>query len=144
VTLLSALNPFAKDDAYTKLSCAVLAATFEDGLMTLKPAAIQTDKVTVLGDGTLNFKTEDLRLDWITKPRKGIGISASMFTNPYIRLGGTLSEPAIEMKPAEALATTGVAVVTMGISLVAKGMLDRITAEKKVCEQALKDLEKME
>ena len=55
-----------------------------------------------------------------------------------------MSEPAIEMKPAEALATTSVAVVTMGISLVAKGMLDRITAEKKVCKKALEDLEKME
>jgi hypothetical protein len=77
-------------------------------------------------------------LDWITKPRKGIGVSASMFTNPYIRLGGTLANPAIEMKPAEALATTGVAVATMGISLLAKGLFDRVTAEKKVCEQAMR------
>jgi uncharacterized protein involved in outer membrane biogenesis len=144
VTLLQALNPFAKDETHTDLNCAVLVVTFENGLMTLEPAAIQTDKVTILGDGTVDFKTENLRLDWITKPRKGIGISASMFTNPYIRLGGTLADPALEMKPAEALATTGVAVATMGISLVAKGLLDRITAEKKVCEKALKDLEAME
>ena len=100
--------------------------------------------MTVLGDGVIDFKTEKLKLDWITKPRKGIGISASMFTNPYIRLGGTMSNPALEMKPAEALATTGVAVATMGISLVAKGLLDRITAEKKVCEKALKELKEME
>jgi len=144
VTLLNALNPFAKDDTHTRLNCAVLVASFENGVMTLDPAAIQTDKVTVLGDGVIDFKTERLKLDWITKPRKGIGISASMFTNPYIRLGGTMSKPAIEMKPAEALATTGVAVATMGISLVAKGMLDRITAEKKVCKKAMKKLRKME
>ena len=112
--------------------------------MTLDPAALQTTKVTILGDGTIDFKTEKLRLDWITKPRKGIGISASMFTNPYIRLGGTLANPHIEMKPAQAVASTGLAVATMGVSLVAKGMADRITAEKKVCENAMNRIREME
>jgi len=144
VTVLEALNPFAKQDSQTNLNCAVIAATFSDGVMTMDPAAVQTDKVTVLGDGTIDFGTEDIRFDWITKPRKGVGLSASMFTNPYIRLGGTLTDPAIEMKPAEALATTSVAVATMGISLVAKGLLDRITAEKKVCEKAMKKVAEME
>jgi hypothetical protein len=32
-------------------------------------------------------------------------------------------------------------VATLGISLVAKGMFDRITAEKKVCKKALKEIE---
>jgi uncharacterized protein involved in outer membrane biogenesis len=141
VTLLDALNPFAKQDNYTTINCAVFAANFEDGVMTLDPAAFQTSKVTILGDGTLDFSTEELRLDWITKPRKGIGISASMFTNPYIRLGGTLAKPQIEMKPAQAVASTGLAVATMGLSFVAKGMADRITAEKKVCEKAMKQVE---
>ncbi len=142
VTLLNALNPFAEEDPYTSLNCAVFAANFEDGVMTLDPAALQTTKVTILGDGTLDFSTEELRLDWITKPRKGIGVSASMFTNPYIRLGGTLARPQIEMKPAQAVASTGLAVATMGISLVAKGMADRVTADKKVCEQAMKKVAK--
>ncbi len=140
VTLLDALNPFAKQDPFTTLNCAVFAANFTDGVMTLDPAALQTTKVTILGDGTLDFSTEELRLDWITKPRKGIGISASMFTNPYIRLGGTLAKPQIQMKPAQAAASTGLAVVTMGISLVAKGMADRVTADKKVCEKAMKQV----
>jgi len=141
ITLLDALNPFAKQDDYTTLNCAVLAANFEDGVMTLDPAALQTTKVTILGDGVIDFGTEELRLDWITKPRKGIGISASMFTNPYIRLGGTLAKPQIEMKPAQAVASTGLAVATLGLSLVAKGMADRVTADKKVCEKAMKQVE---
>ena len=144
VTILEALNPFAKQDSQTNLNCAVIAATFADGVMTMEPAAIQTDKVTVLGDGTIDFGTEEIRFDWITKPRKGVGLSASMFTNPYIRLGGTLAKPQVEMKPVEALATTSVAVATMGISLLAKGLLDRVTAEKKVCEKAMKELREME
>jgi hypothetical protein len=66
-----------------------------------------------------------------------------MITNPYIKLGGTLSNPSIELKPLEAVTSTGVAVATMGISLVAKGMFDRITAEKKVCKQALKEIDSL-
>ena len=77
----------------------------------------------------------------MTKPRKGIGISASMITNPYIKLGGTLANPSIELKPLEAVTSTGVAVATMGISLAAKGLFDRITAERKVCHKALEEID---
>jgi hypothetical protein len=80
----------------------------------------------------------------VSKPRKGVGLSASAITNSYIRLGGTLLHPSIEIKPLEAVATTGVAVATMGISLVAKGLFDRVTAEKKVCERAMEKVKQME
>ena len=60
------------------------------------------------------INTEKLNLEWVTKPRKGLGLSASMITNPYIKLGGTLGNPSIEMKPLEALTTTGAAVATAG------------------------------
>ena len=141
-TLLDALNPFNEREEMTRLECAVLAATFDEGVMTLEPAAIQTDKVTILGEGTVDFATEKLKLDWVTKPRKGVGLSASAVTNSYIRLGGTLVDPALQMKPIEALATTGVAVATAGLSILGKGLLDRITAEKKVCEQAMAQAER--
>lgn len=39
-----------------------------------------------------------------------------------------------------AVASTSVAVATLGLSVLAKGMHDRITAEKKVCKQALKEI----
>jgi AsmA protein len=104
--------------------------------------ALQSNKMTMLGHGRIDLGTEKLNLEWITKPRKGIGISASMITNPYIKLGGTLGKPAIELKPMQAVASTGAAVATLGISYVAKGMLDRVTAEKKVCKQALEEIAK--
>ena len=140
LTLLSAFNPFAKEDAVTELQCGVAQVLFEDGLATLDPMALQSDKMTMLGKGKIDLGTEKLDLQWVTKPRKGIGLSASMITNPYIKLGGTLADPAIEVKPMEAVAQTGAAVATLGLSLVAKGMYDRVTAEKKVCEQALKEI----
>ena len=140
LTLLNAFNPFAKEDAVTELQCGVAQVVFEDGFATLEPMALQSDKMTMLGKGKIDLSTEKLDLQWVTKPRKGIGLSASMITNPYIKLGGTLSNPSVQLKGVEAVASTGVAVATLGISLVAKGMLDRITAEKKVCEQALDEI----
>jgi hypothetical protein len=140
LTLLNAFNPFAKEDAVTELQCGVLAVDIENGLATLEPMALQSDKMTMLGKGKIDLNTEKIDLQWVTKPRKGIGLSASMITNPYIKLGGTLSNPSLQLKGVEAVASTGVAVATLGISLVAKGMLDRITAEKKVCKQALEEI----
>ncbi len=140
LTLLTAFNPFAKEDATTELQCGVAQMIFEDGFATLEPMALQSDKMTMLGKGNIDLNTEKLNLQWVTKPRKGIGLSASMITNPYIKLGGTLSNPSVQLKGAEAVASTGVAVATLGLSLVAKGMLDRITAEKKVCKQALEEI----
>jgi len=62
-------------------------------------------------------------------------------TNPYIRLGGTLSKPAITVKPIEATVSTGAAVATMGLTLVARGLWDRMTAEREVCKKAIEEAE---
>jgi uncharacterized protein involved in outer membrane biogenesis len=141
-TLLEALNPFSKEKSTTRLECAVVVIEVEDGVAVMEPMAVQTDVMTVLGGGKIDFSTEELDLNWVTKPRKGIGVSASLITNPYIKLGGTLGDPNIEMKPLEAMTSTGIAVATGGLSILGKGLYDRITAEQKVCEQALKKVEK--
>jgi len=140
VTLLKTFNPFAKEDGETELQCGVALMSFEDGLATLEPMAVQSNKMTMLGRGRIDLATEKLSLEWVTKPRKGIGLSASMITNPYIKLGGTLSNPSVQLKGVEAVASTSAAVATLGLSLVAKGMFDRVTAEKKVCEKALEQI----
>jgi hypothetical protein len=135
--ILKLLNPFAKRSDQTEFQCAVLAMEIENGQARLAPLAVQTDTTTMLGDGRIDLSTEELELDWVTKPRKGLGLSASMITNPYIKLGGTLAKPALQVKEMEAVAATGIGVATLGISFVAKGLLDRVTAENKVCDQAL-------
>jgi uncharacterized protein involved in outer membrane biogenesis len=141
LTLLNAFNPFANEEPTTELQCGIALLSISDGIAKLEPMAFQSDKMTLLGEGKINLATENLNLRWVTKPRKGIGISASMITNPYIKLGGTLADPSLELKPLEAVTSTGVAVATMGLSLVAKGMFDRVTAEKKVCKHALEEIE---
>jgi hypothetical protein len=142
ITLLEALNPFGEDEKISMLECAVIVVGIDDGVARFDPVAIRSKRLTMLGDGKIDLATEKIDFEWVTKPRKGVGISASMITNPYIKLGGTLARPSVEMKPLEAAASTGLAVATGGLSLLGKGLLDRITAEQNVCKQARKRAEK--
>ena len=86
------LNPFAKDDPFMKLDCTIARADIVNGQVTVKPILLQSEKVTVTAHGTIDLHTEKLLLDFNTRPRKGIGVSPGMFTNPLIRLEGTLME----------------------------------------------------
>jgi uncharacterized protein involved in outer membrane biogenesis len=137
IALLDALNPFRKSAPYTALECGVAAAGIDDGKMVVRPIAARTDKMTILGNGKLDLDTEDVDLAWTIKPRRGVGITGGSIANPYIKLGGTLANPSLDLKPLEAAASTGAAVATAGLTLLLRGIYDRITAEKKVCVDAL-------
>ena len=54
---------------------------------------MQSKKVTITATGKVNLQTEDLTVDFNTRPREGIGVSPGMFTNPFIKLEGTLASP---------------------------------------------------
>ncbi len=138
--LFNALNPFRKTDPHTTVECGVYGAKVVDGVATLDPLAARTGKMTVVGSGRIDFKTEKIDFAWNTRPRQGIGISASAITNPFVRLGGTLSSPTIGLKPTEAALSTGAAVATGGLSILAKGLLDRLRAEENVCKAALEQM----
>jgi uncharacterized protein involved in outer membrane biogenesis len=143
-TILDTLNPFAKQDPFTTLECGVIHVEFTDGIARLDPLAVRGTKMTIVGNGRVNFANENIDLRWAAKPRKGVGLSASTLTNPYIKLSGTLSDPSLDIKPIEAVTSTGVAVATLGLSVLARGLWDRATAELKVCERGLKQIEKIE
>ena len=129
---------------YTAVECGVAAAGIEHGKMVVEPIAVRTDKITVVGNGKLDLGTEDIDLGWTIKPRSGAGISAGSIANPYIRLGGTLASPRLEAKPLAAAASTGAAVATVGVTILSRGIFNRITAEKKVCVDALAKTRKRE
>jgi hypothetical protein len=142
VEILDTLNPFTRKDPFTQYECAVLLVEVNDGLAVLEPLAVRTSKMTVVGDGKIEFKTESLDFGWAAKPRKGVGLSASAITNPYIKLGGSLAEPSLDIKPIQSVTSTGAAVATAGLSILARGLWDRATAERKVCAHALKEAER--
>jgi len=135
--LLEALNPFRKASGGSELECGIVVAEVSDGETTVEPIAVRTDALTVLGRGNLDFTDEEIDLTWVIKPRKGLGLSTNALAASYIKLGGTLSSPKLDMKQLSAAVSTGAAVATAGITLLSRQLYNRVTAERKVCANAL-------
>jgi len=133
LSIIDALNPFRKKEKMTELECAVIAGTVKKGGVTLDPVGLKTASVTTVARGTIDLATEKLSLDFASMARRGLGFSASTLTNQYIKIGGTLRKPSVQLKPVSAAAKTGLAVVTGGISLLAEGLWNRVSSESDIC-----------
>jgi uncharacterized protein involved in outer membrane biogenesis len=134
--LASKLNPFSAKDPYTKLDCTVTRVDIVDGQVSVEPVLMQSEKVTVTAGGKVDLHTEELVFDFNTRPRKGIGVSPGMFTNPFLKLDGTLVSPRLGVG-AKGAASGGVAAATAGASVVVKGLVDRIAGEADLCQSTL-------
>ena len=137
---MSMLNPFSKQEKTTELQCAVVRFDIKDGIAaTENGIALETSKMTVVGGGTINLKTEALDLGARPHPRQGIGVGAGQLAE-LVRLGGTLAEPKAKTDTVAAVKTAakvGAAVATGGLSILAGGLLDRTTADEHPCATAL-------
>jgi len=140
--LFTALNPFAQKSEYTTLDCSVTSLTITDGQVEVFPVVYQTEQLTILTQGAIDLRTEKIDLSFGTKPRQGIGISAGILINPLIKVGGTLAAPAVELDPAGAAVSGGLAVATAGISLLAKSVSDRFLSSKDPCGDARSEIAK--
>ena len=136
--VFATLNPFSKKERYTGVVCGAHVTYVEDGVAKFDPLGLVTDKMKIIGRGSVHLETEKLDLSWTAKPRRGLGLSASSITNQYVKLSGTLSKPHVTVKPLKAATTTAAAVGTVGLSLLAKGFWDRFTSTKRVCKNAEK------
>jgi len=135
--LFSALNPFAKKEPYSNWECTVFALNIVDGASTIEPMLAQGEKITIVGDGSIDFNDESLDIRFNTKPRRGVGVSADMFVTPFIRLGGTLNNPRLALDKTGILVSGGAAVLTGGLSFLVQGAADRATGGQDRCAAAL-------
>jgi AsmA protein len=138
--LFNALNPFAKEEEFTNWECSVFAIDFESGEGELTGFLLQSEKLMVVGGGDIDLNTEKLNIEFNTKPRAGVGISADMFVTPFVKLSGTLANPSVGLNQKGVLLSGGAAVLTGGLSFLYKGVMDRATAEGGQCEQALESV----
>lgn len=138
--LVNLLNPFAKEKAGTELACAVVNFKIRNGIATAdKGIAVRTGKMNIVGDGTINLRNEKIDIGITPEARTGIGVSMTDLVG-LVRVGGTLAEPSALVDKAavlEAGLSTGAAVATGGLSVVAEGLVDRATADTNPCETAL-------
>lgn len=135
------LNPLAATDPTTAIECVVLNLGVKNGVAsTQNGIAVRTAKLTVLGGGVVDLKTERIDIGVQPKPREGTGLNVVSLSGDLVRVGGTLSDPH-PVADAEGVAGAGLklgaAVATGGLSLLAEGLYDRATAEEDVCAIAL-------
>lgn len=138
--LFSALNPFSADEEYSNWDCSIFAIDFVAGEGDVSGFLLQGEKIMVVGGGKLDLNTEKLNIEFNTKPRAGVGISADMFVTPFVKLSGTLADPSVGLNKKGVLLEGGLAVMTGGLSFLYKGVVDRATAEADQCEKTLQEI----
>ena len=94
--------------------------------MTTSPAiAFTTQKVGVITKGKVNLKTEEMKLNFNSTPTNALQINPGEMFYPYVLISGTLAEPAVGVDPGKAALHGGAAIATLGVSVLAKGLIDR-------------------
>jgi hypothetical protein len=134
--ILDTINPFRETDSYTEFECVVVAAETVDGVLTGAPNSfVSTDKIRLVTKSTIDLRTEEIRIGVRTTPRRILSISAGELINPYVQVIGTLAKPQLAVDEAGVLITGGAAVATGGLSLLAKGLWDRLSKSGDPCKQ---------
>lgn len=132
-SILRTLNPLAEEQTYTNLECGIYEIEIAEGVADIKEMVIQSERLTIVSSGNVDLDTEELDLVMHTKTREGLGISVGGVSNSFVKLGGTLKEPALNVDAAGTVTTAGAAVATGGLSVLAKSLWDRLSGEVDLC-----------
>jgi len=138
LTIVRTLNPKRKKQVYREIDCGIYEVPIADGVATLEKFAVQSNTMTVFVVGNIDFNTEKLKLAIRAKPREGLGVSLGGAVNSFLRLGGTLRSPKLQIDAKGSAVTGGVAVATGGLSLLAKGLYDRMSGQIDICKADVK------
>ncbi len=139
-----AINPFSRQEPYTALECSIIILDIVDGLATSRAVAMQTDKLKIGAQGTLSLATEKIDFTFNIKQRRGIGVSVSGIASPFVRVSGTIMKPNIHFDAKRGTVSGTTAVLTGGLSILAKGVWGRFLSADNVCEAALERAAKAE
>jgi len=136
--IFSLIMPKSDVDDDLNLTCAAAILNITDGLVKTDPAvAFTTSKITLVSKGSVDLKTEEMKLNFNATPNNALKLSASELFNPYILVGGTLAKPAVGLDPAKVILHGGAAIGTAGLSILAKGLIDRVSTTMPICEDML-------
>lgn len=139
--VLGAINPFTKSEDHTVMSCAAVRFILRDGMATAEDGiALRTDKVDVVGSGTVNLRDEALDLGIRPRARSGVGLSLTTPLAGLVRVSGTLAKPSMGIDTAGTLKTAasiGAGVATGGLSTLGELLVDKVAADSDPCRTAL-------
>lgn len=134
-TLLTAIEAEDSEKAAAQLDCAVLHLDVADGVgVSKKGLALRTDRVNILGAGSLKLASGEIDLTFKTAQRKGVGLSIRGLTDKFVRVTGTVAQPKVELNASGAALTIGAAYLTEGLSLLAEAVFTRLTGFTNPCE----------
>ena len=137
--IFSLIMPKSSQNDDLTLKCAAAILNIKDGIIKTNPAlAFTTDQIAIVTKGSLDLKTEKMHFNFNATPTNALKISAGELFNPYILVGGTLSKPAVGIDPGKAILHGGAAIGTAGVSILAKGLLDRVGNAMPLCEEMQK------
>ena len=128
------INPVKGNTEYTEFNCFVSGFKIRKGLADVTALVLDTDNASLIGDGRIDLKTEQLDLTLRPFPKKGIetglfgkfSVGFGELAKP-LKLGGTLAQPSVVLDPAQTAFTIGKAVGgvvlfgPMGIALALAG-----------------------
>jgi uncharacterized protein involved in outer membrane biogenesis len=145
-SMLRLLNPLQEKEEIAKVNCLVSDFYIKDGLANNDVMIIDTPRMTIIGVGQIDLKTEKLDFGIKPQPKEGLGIketgklsiSLSEFTNLF-RLTGTLANPSLGISTEETLKTagkTGFAVLTGPVGI-AKLFVSGSSGSENPCATAL-------
>jgi AsmA family protein len=113
-TAMRLLNPFSHESKSAEFNCLVSGFDIKDGIAQTTALVFDTSTTSVVGEGNINLKTEQLDISLKPSPKEGVGASGigriSLSLNELARplkLGGTLAKPSLTIDPTQAALTIG-------------------------------------
>ena len=138
--LSKALDPLREEEESTKINCAAAFSVLSQGGLHGKPAVVvDTPNVKILAEATADLESEKIKVKFKTVPQKGLGLSMSSIVNPYVEVTGTLARPRLTLNPENTVVGGSLAVITGGISILVRNVLDRLSTSGNVCADRLRD-----
>lgn len=138
--ILGVAVPTDEEDEVTIRNCPVVRFAIAQGdAIADQTLVLETEKVLAKGGGLIDLKTEELDLGANLAARKGIRLGAGTLRS-LVRVRGTLSEPQLGTDLEGGVKTgakVGIAVVTVGLSLVAESVYGHISEDDHPCQTAL-------
>ncbi len=146
-SLFRLLNPMEERGRFTPIQCAVLVMPFDSGLARVQALVVDTPRMLLRGQGSINLRTETLDIGLDPQPKEGLqtgvlgklSLSFSELAQAF-RLGGTLAKPSLALDKAKTIETLGKGIggtLLFGPAGAAAGLLGSSDTSDNPCLQAL-------